>query len=181
MSDGYLNKPLFKKIFVDHICTDIQWNVQSDRYLAAAQLLLNAVDIISGLTRPAHQEDTTRKEFIAWADKFMSLKGNKYQLTGTDIYAARCGFSHGYTPHPKLVREGKAKTLSYVDASTMPVMTDDGSLIIVSLKHLKEAFTEGLIATMKEINSSVELSTLVNPRLDAMFYTENLPEKFQNL
>lgn len=177
MVDGYLNKPLFKKIFVDHICSDIRWAIDAKRELAAAQLLLAAIDTTSGLERPAKQEDTIRQQFIAWADKYLALQGEHYTLAGIDVYGSRRGFLHGYTSQARVVRNGEAKMLSYVDAIDPPVASErEPGLVLVSLRHLFEAYMAGLIDTMKRINQSEELAALVNPRLEMMFCTELLDE-----
>lgn len=106
--DGWLNKREFHKIFIRHILGDIGFCLDNKRSLAAAQLLLSAVDTAAGLTRPLEQEDTVKSDFIAWADEFLALKGHDYQLSGSDVYAVRCGFLHGYTPFASMVSEGKA-------------------------------------------------------------------------
>lgn len=182
-ADGFLDKKLWKTIFVDHMLSDIRWAIDEKRNLAAAQLLLAAIDVVAGLERPEEQEETSGDNFITWCDSYLALKGRNYTLTGLDLWGARCGFLHGYTPLSRVVRKGKARMLSYVDESQEVVMTDDPEtgLVIVSLRALWEAFCQGVIASMKRANRDKRIADLVNPRLNEMFYSIALPDHLKGL
>jgi hypothetical protein len=182
-ADGFLDKNLWKQIFIDHILSDIRWAIDAKRDLVAAQLLLAAIDVIAGLERPSEQEKTSGDNFIKWCDLHMRLKGRNYTLTGLDLWGARCGFLHGYTPLSTVVRQGKARMLAYVDEANEVVMTDnpDKGLAIVSLKALWEAFCQGVLASMKRANRDSEIAKLVNPRLNLMFYSVSLPDHLKNI
>lgn len=166
----HLDKQLWKEVVLDRILTDIRWAIDADRHIVAAQLLLAGIDVIAGLERPAEQEETSGSELINWAEKYLKLAGPNYTLTGQDIWGARCGFLHGYTPRAKIVREGRAKMLGYMDAAEPPVMTDDpDQLVLVSLRALFQAFVAGTLDTMKRINHDKDIADRVNPRLSMMF------------
>jgi hypothetical protein len=182
-ADGFLDKRLWKNIFIDHMLSDIRWAIDEKRDLAAAQLLLAAIDVVAGLERPEDQEETSGDNFIKWCDLHLRLKGRNYTLTGLDLWGARCGFLHGYTPLSKVVRQGKARMLSYVDVSKEVVMTDDHEkgLVIVSLRALWEAFCQGVIVSMKRANRNEEIAKLVNSRLNAMFHSVTLPDHLKGL
>jgi hypothetical protein len=174
-SEGWLDLKLFHTVFIEHVVADIKFCTDNKRFIAAAQLLMSAIDTAAGLTRPADCPEATRQEFIEWANRYLRLSGPDYTLTGTDLYAARCGLLHGYTPEAKLVRLGKAAMLGWVDNVTPPVWTnEDHSLVLVSLTDLCVAFAAGLSDTMQRINRDEYLAGLVNGRLGMMFKSEDI-------
>ncbi|HTD04443.1 hypothetical protein [Undibacterium sp.] len=171
MAGEYLNKELWKSIIIDHMLNDIRWAIDAKRELVAARLLLAAIDVIAGLERPVMQEETTGNDLIVWSDKYLCIAGSKYQLKGLDIWGARCGFLHGYTANARVVRDGRARMLSYVDVAAEPVMTEsaDKGLVLASLDALFKAFVTGVIDTMKRINRDETIASRVNPRLEMVF------------
>ncbi|VVE72954.1 hypothetical protein PPN31119_04456 [Pandoraea pnomenusa] len=173
------DKELFIDIVVKHMLSDVKWAIEQGRNLVAAQLLLAAVDVIAGLTRQADLEETTSAVFQAWASEHLALVGDNYKLTGADIWGARCGFLHGYTPASRIVRQGRARRLVYVDAMVPPVKSGEGpdGLVIVSLRHLYAALLTGTKATMRMIESDPELAQLVNSRLQMMFRVVDLDDE----
>jgi hypothetical protein len=176
-----MDEALFRKIFFDHICSDIQWTIDSKHYLSAAQLLLTGIEIIAGLARPLSREITSASEFRSWAEKYIKLSGKYYTLTPMDLWASRCGFLHGYTPLSKLVRSGKAVALCYVDDSQFAIVTGKSEIQMarVSLKHLLASYKDGLAQTCQMLASKPEILALVNHRLNIMFPSQNLPSEIQ--
>ena len=178
--DAWLDKEAFQRIFIRHILGDIEFCLQNKRHHAAAQLLLSAIDTTAGLARPLEQEDTTMAEFIAWADEFLGLKGRDYELGGADVYAAGCGFLHGYTPMASMISKGKANLVVWADELDPPVATNDERRpVIVSLRALAAAYGKGLAETMKCINRDEDLLAIVNERMRQMFYADDIPPEMQ--
>jgi hypothetical protein len=179
----HLNLENWKSIFLDQILGDIRWAIDSKRNLAAAQLILSAVDVIAGIDRPLEKEDTTGDIFIRWCDEHMAISGRDQQLTGLDLWGARCGFLHGYTPLAKVVREGRARMLGYVDEAENPVMgsTETPDLLIVSLRSLFSSLTKGMAASMKRANCDAEIGNIVNQRMAMMFHSIDISDRFAKL
>lgn len=174
--DGWLDLPAYKAVFVDHIAADVKFCFQNQRWVGGAQLLMSAIDIAAGIERPAEKLDTDRTDFIAWRTNISAYPG-PVTLTGLDLYAARCGLLHGYTTNAKLVREGKAVSLGWVDSMDPPVRAnEDQSLVIASLSALFKAYLNGVADSLKRINGNEALAALVNERLQHMFRAENLDE-----
>jgi hypothetical protein len=80
--------------------------------VSAVALIYSTIDALSALTRPAKQQDTTRKEFIAWVQKYIHPE-KTLSCSARDLYGARCGVLHNYGSDSKLRREGNAKALIY--------------------------------------------------------------------
>lgn len=168
----------YHEVFVKHVFADIAFCFESKRWLAGGQLLMAAIDILSGLERRADKEESDRHDFIAWANRYLCLAGPEYTLTGTDIYAARCGLLHSYSTSTKLVRQGKAVTLGWLDFCNPPVRaSEDGQLVLASLAALFKAVLAGTADSMERINRDEALARLVNARMAHMFRAETLDER----
>jgi hypothetical protein len=173
--DGWLDLRLYHAVFFEHIISDIKFCLENKRMVAGSQLLMSAIDIASGIERPREKLDTDREDFISWADRHLTLSGPEYTLRGVDLYAARCGLLHGYTPQAKLIRQGKAVMLGWLDEMLPPVRAnEDQSMVLASVAALFEAFLHGLADSIGRINRSEELAVLVNERLAFMFQASDL-------
>ena len=177
---NHLDLAQWKRIFLDQILSDIYWAIDSKRNLAAAQLILSAIDVIAGLDRPSSQVETSGDIFIQWCDAHMALTGTNCTLTGLDLWGARCGFLHGYTPIAKVVRQGRARMLGYVDEAQSPVMGSEEvpDLLIISLRSLAAALAQGMAASMKRANNDELIGPIVNQRMETMFHSIDLPGHF---
>ncbi|WP_310615574.1 hypothetical protein [Limnohabitans sp.] len=113
----------------------------------------------------------------------MAVSGRDQKLTGLDLWGARCGFLHGYTPLAKVVREGRARMLGYVDEAENPVMgsTETPELLIVSLRSLFGSLAEGVTASMKRANNDAEIGSIVNQRMAMMFHSIDISDRFAKL
>ena len=181
--ENHLNLTRWKSIFVDHILSDIEWAIDAGRNLAAAQLILSAIDVVSGLERPADKEETSGDIFIRWCDVHLALAGPCHSLTGLDLWGARCGFLHGYTPISKQVRLQRARILAYVDHAENPVMgaEDAPNFLIVSLRSLTSLLVQGVSDSMVRLNSDKALGQLANQRMEMMFQSIDISEQYSGL
>src|SRR5437016_9238596 len=68
-------------------------------------LIYAAMDAMASLERPANVKSVRREDFIAWADKYIRFPC-KEQLTGIDLYGARCALIHQYGIESDLSRGG---------------------------------------------------------------------------
>src|ERR1700730_11609505 len=82
------------------------------RILSGLVLLYATIDIVASLDRPVSKENADRKDFMSWVDAYV-LRGSSLRCTATDLYAARCGMLHTYTPESRLSRERNAKEIYY--------------------------------------------------------------------
>lgn len=173
--DGWLDLRLYHAVFFDHIISDIKFCLENKRMAAGAQLLMSAIDIASGIERPREKMDTDREDFISWADRYLTLSGPEYTLRGVDLYAARCGLLHGYTSQAKLIRQGRAVMLGWLDDMLPPVRAnEDQSLVLASLAALFVAFNHGLADSIGRINRNEKLAVVVNERLAFMFQASDI-------
>jgi hypothetical protein len=87
---------------------------QGDPNFSGLVLLYAAMDIISSLSRPINQADTTRAVFKQWIDTYM-LRDSGLNCSSEDIYAARCGILHTLSLSSLSSRIGNAKEIGYLN------------------------------------------------------------------
>ena len=92
------------------------------------------------LAMPQDQTDVLGKDFIDLADRYIKFPC-KNQLTGTDLYGARCAMVHTYSVNSRMSREGKARLIGYMDKSMPEVRYNpkvNKQLVLVSVPALAE-------------------------------------------
>lgn len=189
---NYLDEELWNCVFNNQISDDIRWAIHSDRCLVAAQLLLAAIDVISGIDRPKNQAINTGSRYISWCNTYIKMTGEHYKLTGNDLWGARCGFLHGYTHLSTEVKSGRARILSFVDNLEYDLISSPlqnvnitespaNGLVIVSLKSLFNFFCLGSVAMRDKIKEDENLTLLVNSRLQNMFQSVDLKDSLKQI
>ena len=93
---------------------NIKIALENECYGAVIILVYSAIDTLAFLSMPKSQEDVQRQDFIDWVEKYLHFPC-KEQLTGLDVYGARCGMLHNFSVYSKLSREGKCRRLLYAD------------------------------------------------------------------
>jgi len=127
--------------------------------VSAVTLIYSAIDSLAALARPVGQADTTKTEFLSWVDQFL-LPSTGLACTAKDIYGARCGVLHTYSPDSATRRKGAAKALVYywrsgpaADAE-VPLPKDT---IVIAIEDLFSAFKNAVDKFFKEISSDDNL------------------------
>ena len=113
---------------------------------SAVILMLSAIDTMAYLSMPEGQEDVQRDDFTRWADRYMQFPG-KDQLTGADLYGARCAMLHSFGAQSKMSRTGQCRVILWMDKANPPVFfRPDLQLryVFVSIAALRDALFEGM-------------------------------------
>ena len=109
-------------------------------------LVYSGIDAMAYLGMPARQVDVTRADFIAWCDKYIQFGGGQ-QLTGQELYGARCAVLHTYGVESRLSRQGDCRKLGYMDRSVPEIRYSpsvDPTVALVSIEALANAFFRAL-------------------------------------
>lgn len=120
--------------------------LENECWRAAALLTLSGIDTMAYLNMPQGQEDVTRQDFTQWADKYIQFPC-KEQLTGLDLYGARCAMLHHYGTASKLSRDGKCREVGYMYKSKPDVRFNpqvSTEMVLVCVEGLAEAFFKGV-------------------------------------
>jgi hypothetical protein len=140
--------------------------LENHHFAAALILTFAGIDAVAHLASAAGKTKERRKNFIAWCESYLVLPG-KHQLTGLELYAARCGLLHTHSGASDLSQEGRARVLHYADALEPPVKyvpSVDPNLVAVSIQALVESFFTGVERCMVDIYKDPERAHLADRR-----------------
>src|SRR6185295_5604635 len=71
-------------------------------------LIYSAIDTAGWLD--SNDQSSTRNSFIDWTNRYL-LSTGALSCTALDLYAARCGLLHTFTPNSKLSSDKKARRI----------------------------------------------------------------------
>jgi len=136
----------------------IDYCISKQYVLPCLTLLYSGIDIVASLE--ARPNEPVNKSFTRWVKKYL-LKHGAFQCNAIDLYAARCGVVHTFTPESDLSRKGKARQIAYAwgdaDVSKLNKASDilgRKDVVSVHLHDLVVAFRHSIVAYLEEIDSS---------------------------
>ncbi len=143
-------------------------------YLGSAVILiLSAIDTMGYLAMPENQEDVTPQDFINWAEKYIHFPCSE-QITGADLFGARCAMLHTYGSRSRMSREGKCRVILWMSHAIPPIMTHKATpaYVMVSVPALRVSLFEGidrfLVNTFRDQKSKE--AELANQRLNTLVH-----------
>jgi hypothetical protein len=141
--------------------------------LGSAVILIYAgIDAMAFLGMTDRREDVAKGDFIEWVNSYISFPC-KEQVTGSDLYGARCGMLHNYSAFSRMSRKKKCRNIGYMDKSAPEVRYNpeaSKSLVLVSVPALAEAFYQGVDIFLEELFQSEERTSLASERLNKMMH-----------
>jgi hypothetical protein len=156
--------------------------LENECYGSAVVLILSGIDAMAYLSMPAGQQDVTRNDFVAWVDKYIHFPCRE-QLTGWDLYGARCGMLHNFSTISKLSRDGQCRQVGYMDRSIPEVRYDpkvDKDFVLVSIEALAEAFFKGVDKFLIDVYSNKQSAKLADERFQLIVQTFPVQEDTAN-
>ncbi len=128
------------------IKTGIRVTLENNCLGSAVILILSGIDAMAYLEMPAGRDDVTRSDFVRWVERYIKFPCDE-QLTGLDLYGARCAMLHNYGTASDLSRKGKCRQVIYMDKSVPeirynPKVSQD--VVLVSVPALADAFFSGV-------------------------------------
>lgn len=151
---------------------DIRIALEHGCLRAAVILTYAGIDAMAFLGMPANQEDVTRQHFVDWADRYVRFPGPE-QLSGLELYGARCAMLHSYSLHSALTRAGKCRTLGYMDRSEPPLRSmpeKHPHLVLVSVPGLVEAFFGGIDRFLIDLFADRESAAVAEARFQRIVH-----------
>jgi hypothetical protein len=145
-------------------------------------LILSGIDTMAYLNMPETQQDVQKKDFVDWSERYIKFPCNE-QLTGLDLYGARCGMLHTYSVHSRLSRRGKCRQIVYADKSIPEVIYRPAKLkdvVGVSIEGLAKAFFEGIDKFMIELFSDKLKAKIAEERFKKIVHTLPYRDKKNN-
>jgi hypothetical protein len=131
------------------------------RILPCLTLLYSGMDVMASLN-PSHKGEMNQARFVRWVDRYL-LPDSSIKCGALDIYAARCGVVHTFTPNSKLYRDGKARMIGYAYGTEKAEKLDKASVALgfqdrsVHIGELIKAFRQAVAKHLKDIESDGSL------------------------
>ena len=123
--------------------------------LPALAILYTSIDITAWLA-----DDNTKvgERFTGWVDRYL-LKAKSMPCTACDLYGARCGILHTFTPDSDLNAKGKARLVCYAWAGRSAAELHrlvthvgmDKEYVVVQIEELYEAWKLGVKVFLEEL------------------------------
>jgi hypothetical protein len=170
----FAKDPLVNAVY-QGIKRGIQVTYDNECYGSCLILIYCGVDTMSYLDMPPSQAEVHAKDFIRWADRYLSpnLRNRATQITGEELYSARCAVVHTYTVESKRTKIGSTRTIAYMIGGAQSVVWNskvDPKLVLLRLEILQNAFftaidkflTEGYAAKHKRPILEARLNKLLN-------------------
>src|ERR1041385_4288356 len=155
----------------------IQICLTDDLWVPALILLYSGIDAMAWLNRNSSLEDTSRSDFIEWADRYME-RGGCLIVSSQELYAARCALVHSMTNTARSNRQNGVRRVSYHrHGGTIPGLTspspkpfrptDVGTDIDVD--ELVDSFTDGVKRFIADVEERSRLRTVVHERISRFY------------
>jgi len=158
----------------------IRVTLENDCLGPAVILILSGIDAMAYLAMPATQNDVIRDDFVTWVEQFIKFPC-KEQVTGLDLYGARCAMLHNYGTASELSRKGKCRQVGYMDKSVPEVRFNRNiskDLVLVSVPALGDAFFSGMDKFLVDLFTDKKKASIAERRLRTLI--QAIPPKKEN-
>jgi len=137
-------------------------------------LIYSAIDIIGWLDSGEQYASPT--SFVNWVDAYL-LKAKPIQCTALELYAARCGLLHTFTPDSKLSSKEPVRRIAYGwgDASiqklqrTIDLTNKSGEYVAVDINDLYKGWRLGVLHLAEELEKNPDKRSRVYTKARKFF------------
>lgn len=170
----FAGDPLINAVY-QGIKRGIQVTYDNECYGACLILIYCGIDAMSYLDMPLGQAEVHANDFIQWAERYLrpNLKNQATQITGEELYSARCAVVHTYTVESRKTKSGSTRAIAYVIGGDQSIVWDAKvapNLVLLRLETLRDAFfttidrflTEGYADKHKQPILETRLKNLLN-------------------
>jgi hypothetical protein len=149
-----------------------------EKKLTAPALILIYSGIDTAGWLDSSEDYATKTSFMNWVDAYL-LKAKPLQCTSMDLYAARCGLLHTFTPDSKLSSAGKACRICYAWGTasvkdlqrTIDLTNKSGEYVGVHIDDLYEGWRLGVLQFAEELEKDSVRKSRVYSKA-ARFFSE---------
>lgn len=171
MSEEALYKNLFQ------LGAGIEACIDRKATIPALVLIYTAIDI-TGWLNGDDPNTKVRDRFTNWVDQYL-LSAKPLRCTSIDLYAARCGLVHTFTPDSRLSDQGQARRICYARGNTksddlqqtIKRMNKTSEYVAIHVEELYEAWRLGLLAFTEELAQDPTRASRVYARAKKFFST----------
>lgn len=141
-------------------------------HASAVILIYAGIDTMAYLNMATGQEDVGKDDFVQWADRYVHFPCEE-QVSGLELYGARCGMLHTHSITSRLSRQGSIRLIGYMDKSVPEVSYNPSvskDLVLVSIRALADAFFSGVDRFLVELFADKEKAPLAEQRLRTLVH-----------
>lgn len=145
----------------------------NDCYGSAVVLILSGIDTMAYLGMPPCQQDVKRADFVQWVEHYIRFPC-EHQLTGLELYGARCGMLHSFSAVSRLHRQGGCRQIGYMDRSVPEIRFNPAvseELVLVSVEALAESFFSAVDRFLIDLYSDEEKARVADQRFQHVMHT----------
>ena len=170
MNDHKLDKHM------DDMCAAMFLLMEQKHKLPLLVLILATIDILGALSGEDEDPRSTGRYFREWADKYL-LPDSGLNCTASDLWGARCGILHTYSPASDDSRRGRARQIAYAwDWNGTQFLEEqkrqtgwDG--VVVGVAMLTVALVEGITRFGKAIDADPSFAQHVYDRAEHIMFS----------
>jgi hypothetical protein len=131
---------------------------------------------MSYLDMPLDQAEVHANDFIQWAERYLSpnLKNQATQITGEELYSARCAVVHTYTIESRKTKSGSTREIGYVIGEGQSIAWDAKvapNVVLLRLETLRDAFFTAIDRFLIEGYADKQKQPILEARLIKLLNT----------
>jgi hypothetical protein len=138
--------------------------------VSAVTLMFSTIDALAALTRPLTQDETDGGTFRGWAERFLQ-PGTSLGVTSIDLWGARCGILHTYSPETTRAARQGARQLFYQwkrgPAAKTQRALPNGAVVVV-VETLGDAVRDAADAYLQAISHDADLAKRMKAHLQSL-------------
>jgi len=149
---------------VSSMVAELRKTTEAKAYIGSVALIYIFIDSMAWAGLPAGRDQVTRSDFTAWVDRFMVVPIlAEYHYSGADLYAARCGLLHTYSPK----EAPSGRRFVYQDGSPHRYRPDMSELVVLSIPLLIDDLFAAIARFVSDVRKRSD-SAVVEKRLGEM-------------
>jgi len=137
-------------------------------------LIYSAIDTAGWLD--SNDQFATRNSFVGWTNRYL-LSTNALSCAAVDLYAARCGLLHTFTPNSKLSSDKSSRRICYAWGKsraedlqrTIDLAKTGNDYVVVKVEKLFAAWRDGVLAFTEELDADTPRSVAVMAKAKNFF------------
>ena len=148
----------------------IQVTWGNECYDSCVKLIYCGIDAMAYLSLPSERDEVQGKDFIDWADKYLSpkLSDGTRLVTGTELYSARCGLVHTHCAESDLTKKRGVRVVLYSYGRGRHILWSKESKppsILLPMEVLRDAFFDAMNEFLPQVFSDVAMQPVLEARL----------------
>lgn len=157
---------------VEDLKATIALLLEAHRPLPALMVLYSSIDVLGALD--SIDGVATRDTFVRWADRYMVAEG-EHRYSSLDLYSARCGLLHTWSPATRLTKAGSAREVVYaIDRPRLLPVQPPNAPVIIHPPWLWLTFKGGVSAFVDDVLKSEARLEQVNQNLAGVYLEQTL-------